>query len=199
MRDIFPLPLDNAYLSMEMSHLKDELLKLEEGEHRVIYSSPAGVKVTVKQTGKFSKHDFAVGLMEPGKNEFYPTHIRLLIDLYIKRLSNPKAAHDLYLAFEDIFKGTDPDNLTSEVNNLEFPMKFDEPVVNLCYAQLLMIEQDINYGPESDKKSRLDPPREYLMRFIRWTADEKAEIDKIIFAAAGRRYPAPVRYSTPIT
>lgn len=62
-----------------------------------------------------------------------------------------------------------------------------------------MIEQDINYGPHSNKKSKLNPPREYLMRFIRWTADEKAEIDKIIFAAAGRRYPAPSRYSIAIT
>jgi len=131
-------------------------------------------------------------------NEFYPTHIRLLIDLYIKRISNPIAAHNLYLAFEKMFSGMDPNKL-SEVNKLKFPMKFDEPIINLYYSQILMIEQDINYGPGSNKQSKLDPPREYLMRFIRWTADEKAEIDKIIFAAAGRRYPAPVRYSNPIT
>jgi len=184
---------------MEMSHLKNELTKLKEGEHRIIYTSPKGVGVTVKQTGKFSPHDFAVGLIEPNSEEFYPTHIRLLIDLYIKRISNPHAAHKLYLVFEKLFQGIDPEELLDEVNNLEFSMKFDEPIVNLCYSQLLMIEQDINYGPGSAKKSKLDPPREYLMRFIRWTADEKAEIDKIIFAAAGRRYPAPVRYSTPIT
>lgn len=184
---------------MEMSHLQKELLKLKAGEHRVIYASPKGVKVTVKQTGKFSPHDFAVGLIIPGKEEFYPTHIRLLIDLYIKRISNPEAAHALYLALEEMYGGKDPDGLADKVNNLEFPMKFDEPIVNLCYAQLLMIEQDINYGPGGTKQSKVNPPREYLMRFIRWTADEKAEIDKIIFAAAGRRYPAPVRYSTPIT
>jgi hypothetical protein len=176
-----------------------ELLKLKEGEHRVIYNSPKGVSVTVKHTGKFSTHDFAIGLAIPDKEEFYPTHIRLLIDLYIKRSSNPKAAHQLYFAFEGMYQGVDPEKLLDKVNNLEFPMKFDEPIVNLYYSQLLMIEQDINYGPGSEKQSKLDPPREYLMRFIRWTADDKAEIDKIIFAAAGRRYPAPVRYSTPIS
>lgn len=184
---------------MEMSHLKNELLKLKKGEHKVIYTSPENVKVTVKQTGKFSPHDFAVGLIVPGKEEFYPTHIRLLIDLYIKRISNPKDAHNLYMAFEDMYQEGDPDGLIEKVKDLEFPMKFDEPIVNLLYSQLLMIEQDINYGPGSEKKSKLDPPREYLMRFIRWTADEKSEIDKIIFAAAGRRYPAPVRYSNPIS
>jgi hypothetical protein len=183
---------------MEMSQLKNDLLGLREGEHRVVYTSPLGVKVTVKHTGKFSPHDFAVGLEEPGKTEFYPTHIRLLIDLYIKRASNQNDAHNLYLAFEKVFNGADPDSLTNEVSKLQFPMKFDEPIVNLCYSQLLMVEQDINYGPGTGKQSRLDPPREYLMRFIRWTADEQAEIDKIIFAAAGRRYPAPVRYSKPI-
>lgn len=184
---------------MEMSHLQNELLKLKQGEQRTIYTSPEGVKVTVKQTGKYSPHDFAVGLIIPDKDEFYPTHIRLLIDFYIKRTSNPKDAHKLYLALEEVYQGTDPETLLDKVNNLQFPMKFDEPIINLYYSQLLMIEQDINYGPGSERQSRLDPPREYLMRFIRWTADEKAEIDKIIFAAAGRRYPAPVRYSTPIT
>jgi len=184
---------------MKMSQLKNELLKLEQGEHRIIYTGPKGVKVTVKQTGKFSPHDFAVGLIMPDMEEFYPTHIRLLIDLYIKRMSNSRDAHKLYLAFEEMYQGVDPNKLTDKVSKLEFSMKFDEPIINLYYAQLLMIEQDINYGPDSEKQSKLDPPREYLMRFIRWTADEKAEIDKIIFAAAGRRYPAPARYSEPIT
>jgi len=184
---------------MEMSQLKNDLLGLEQEQHKVIYTSPGGVGVTVKHTGKFSPHDFAVGLLIPGKEEFYPTHIRLLIDLFIKRLSSPQNAHSLYLAFEEMYQGKDPEELIDSVNKLEFPMKFDEPIVNLYYSQLLMIEQDINYGPGSDKQSKLNPPREYLMRFIRWTADEKAEIDKIIFAAAGRRYPAPVRYSNPIT
>lgn len=184
---------------MEMSRLKKELLKLKQGEYRIIYTSPKGIKVTIKHTGKFSPNDFAVGLIIPKQEEFYPTHIRLLIDLYIKRLSSSKDAHKLYLAFEEMYQEKDPDEILDKVKGLKFPMKFDEPIINLYYSQLLMIEQDINYGPGSKKQSKMDPPREYLMRFIRWTADEKAEIDKIIFAAAGRRYPAPARYSTPIS
>jgi len=75
-------------------------------------------------------------------------------------------------------------------------MKFDSPEVNLYYAQLLLIEQDFSFGPETYKKqSKLKPPREYLMRFIRWVASGDDQLDRIIFAAAGRKYPAPERYS----
>lgn len=183
---------------MEMSSLKEELLGLSEEEHRIIYTSPKGVQVSVTHTAKLSPRDFAVGLIIPGKDEFYPTHIRLLIDLYIKRVSSGDGAHKLYLAFEKMYQGTDPDSLKKEVGQLEFPMQFDEVMVNLYYTQLLMIEQDINYGPDGEKPSKFDPPREFLMRFIRYTADETAEIDKIIFAAV-RRFPAPNRYSEPVT
>lgn len=78
-------------------------------------------------------------------------------------------------------------------------MELDEGEVNLYIAQLLMIEQDFNFGPDAPKKSKLNPSREYLMRFIRWVAAGDTQIDRIIFAAAGRKYPAPQRYSNPIT
>lgn len=179
-----------------MQTLKAELNQLNANEHRVIYTSPLGVRTTVTQTAKFSPHDFAVGLLG-SQPEFYPTHVRLLIDLYIKRSSNPADAHQLYLALEQVFQGGDPDALLPAVKNLSFPMCFDEPIVNLCYTQLLMIEQDFNYGPGGTKTSKLNPPREYLMRFIRWTADASAEIDRIITAAV-RNYPPPAKYAAAI-
>ncbi|RKY07039.1 MAG: hypothetical protein DRP65_10935 [Planctomycetota bacterium] len=33
---------------------------------------------------------------------------------------------------------------------------------------------------------------------MRWVAAADTQIDRIIFAAAGRKYPAPKKYSTPI-
>lgn len=182
---------------MEISKAAALLKKLKPGERKVFYESKDGTKVTVEQTGKFSKHDFAVGLIIPEKEEFRPTHIRLLVDLYIKRESNPKDAQKLFLAFEKMYEGKDPEKLSKGLN-LRFPMKFDSPETNLYYAQLLMIEQDFNFGPGAPKKSKLDPPREYLMRFIRWVASGDAQLDRIIFAAAGRKYPAPEKYSKKI-
>lgn len=183
---------------MLMSELSRILKKLSSGEHKVIYQSKDGVKVTVTQTGKFSKNDYAVGLIIPGKEEFRPTHIRLIIDLYIKRESNSLGAKSLFLALEKIFKGEDPKNLLNELALIKFPMFLDSAEVNLYVAQLLMIEQDFNFGPNAPKKSKLNPPREYLMRFIRWVASGDSTIDRIIFAAAGRKFPAPEKYAKPI-
>ncbi len=181
-----------------MSLLSKELRVLNEGEHKSIYESTKNVKVTVTQTGKFSEHDYAVGLIIPEHPEFYPTHIRLMIDLYIKRESNPKGAKKLFKALEEVYNGKDPKFYVEELTAINFPMQLDEAEVNLYIAQLLMIEQDFNFGPDAPKQSKLDPPREYLMRFIRWVAAADTQIDRIIFAAAGRKYPAPKKYSTPI-
>jgi len=178
-----------------MSQLMEDLLTLNPEERRVIYTSKNGVEIAVTHTGKISPKDFAVSMVIPGKKEFNPTHIRLLIDLYIKRLSNPEGFKKIYYTFEEIFNGKDPSLFKDVDDEIEFSMKFDEWEVNLYCTQLLMIEQEINYGPESEKPSKMAVAREYLMRFIRWVATGDNEIDRIIFAAAGRRFPAPEKYS----
>jgi hypothetical protein len=73
-------------------------------------------------------------------------------------------------------------------------MKLDGSDVNLFYTQLLMIEQEFNYGPGGCKEGKVDPPREFLMRFIRWVASGDEEIDKIITNAV-RDWPPPVEYA----
>jgi len=183
---------------MEMSQLTKELLNLKAGEHRTVYTNDKGIKVTVTHTGKISPKDFGVGLIYPNEPEFRPTHIRLIIDLHIKKISNEVGAHKLFLALEKINKGEDPLKVKEEVKGINFPMQLDDADINLYYTQLLMIEQDVNYAPGTGKQSRLNPPHEYLMRFIRWVGSGDSTIDRIIFAAAGRRYPAPEKYSKPI-
>lgn len=180
-----------------MSQLSVKLRALNKDEHQVIYRTKKGVQVTVTQTSKFSDDDYAVGLIIPTKEEFRPTHIRLLIDLYIKKESNPEGSKKLFKALEEVYNGQDPDAYVEKLGEINFPMQLDEAETNLYVAQLLMIEQDFNYGPGAPKRSKLDPPREFLMRFFRWIASGDTQIDRIIFAAA-RRYPAPKKYSKPI-
>ena len=176
------------------SHL---LAKLQLGERRIMYTSPKGVQVTATQTGKFSPHDFAVGLVIPGRPEFYPTHVRLLFDYYLKRLSEPRQVRNLFKAVERVFEGNPPEEFIQDIGTIIFPMQLDEAIVNLVYTQLLMIEQDFNFGPEGTKKSKYDPPRGYLMGFIRWVASGEDEIDKVITHAV-RNYPPPVRFKAPL-
>ncbi len=167
--------------------------KLQPDERRVIYTSPKGVQVTATQTGKFSPHDFAVGLVIPGRPEFYPTHVRLLFDYYLKGLSDLQQAQSLFIAVEKIYEGSDPEEVAQETSAFNFPMQLDEALVNLVYTQLLMVEQDFNFGPGGTRKSKYDPPRGFLMSFIRWVASGDDEIDRIITAAV-RNYPPPVRF-----
>lgn len=158
-----------------------------------MYKGRRGTIISATRTDKICPHDFAVGLKISGRDEFYPTHIRLLFDLYLKRLSNEKGAHKLFSILEKVYNGDDPKNLAPEALELTFPMQLDDPDVNLYCAQLLMIEQDFNYGPEGCKKSNFEPPRNFLMSFIRWVASGE-EIDKIIFCAV-RNKPPPERYT----
>lgn len=160
---------------------------------RAIYRSASGIEVTATPTAKFSPHDYAVGLVIPGRAEFYPTHVRLLIDLHLKRISNPKDARLLFCVFERVFDGEDPDKYKEAIGGLRFPMQLDDADVSLYYSQLLMIEQDFNFGPDGEKQSRLSPPREFLMRFIRWVYSQDNEIDKVITSAV-RNYPPPTKY-----
>lgn len=171
------------------------LMALHPGERRVMYKLARGIEVTATRTDRISENDFAVGLNIIGRPEFYPTHVRLLIDLHLKSTSNEEGALKLLAALESVYKGEDPFPLAEKVGNLTFPMQLDGPDVNLFYAQLLMIEQDFNYGP-GKKSSSFDPPRGFLMAFIRWVMSKENQIDKVITAAV-RNYPPPKRFDTP--
>lgn len=178
---------------MDIVTASKELGRLRVGERRIMYTSPKGIQITATQTGKFSPHDFAVGLALTTRPEFYPTHVRLLFDYYLKRLSEPQQAQKLFMAVENVYKGNDPERSERDLGGLTFPMQLDEAIVNLVYTQLLMIEQDFNFGPEGSRKSKYDPPRGFLMSFIRWLASGEDEIDRIITAAV-RNYPPPTRF-----
>ncbi len=178
---------------MDIAMASQVLGSLKPGEQRIIYTSPKGVQVTATQTGKFSPHDFAVGLVIHNRPEFYPTHVRLIFDYYLKKLSEPRQAQKLFEAIERVYEGNAPEELAKDVGALTFTMQLDEAIVNLVYTQLLMVEQDFNFGPEGTKKSKYDPPRGFLMSFIRWVASGEDEIDKIITNAV-RNWPPPLRF-----
>jgi hypothetical protein len=169
------------------------LRNLKSGERRVMYKGAKGTIISATRTDRICPHDFVVGLKIPNRDEFYPAHVRLLFDLYLKRLTNEKDAYQLFCTIEKVYDGDAPEKLASQVLKMSFPMQLDDPDVNLYYTQLLMIEQEFNYGPTGCKKGNVHPPREFLMRFIRWVASGE-EIDKIITNAV-RNWPPPVRYA----
>ncbi|MEM5793066.1 MAG: hypothetical protein QXY45_01745 [Candidatus Aenigmatarchaeota archaeon] len=179
---------------MKMFDLFPILREMKLNEKKLIYTSRGGTKVYAIRTDKICPHDFAVELLTSEGKKFRPTHVRLLFDLYLKKISNKKDAEKLFFILEKIYRGDDPEKYSNDVLCLKFPMKLDDADVNLYYTQLLMIEQEFNYGIHGCKKGKVEPPREFLMRFIRWVASGENEIDKVITNAV-RNWPPPLKYS----
>ncbi len=177
---------------MNIKEASEQLLKLVPAEHRVIYTDNNGIEVTATRTDKLSANDFAVGLHIPRNDEFNPTHVRLLIDLHLKATSDSDKFKLLYQGFEEVYEGNDPVPIARQFESVTFPMQLDNAGVNLLYAQLLMIEQDFNYGP-GKRNTSYNPARGFLMAFIRWVASQQTQIDRIITAAV-RNYPPPRQY-----
>jgi len=172
----------------------EKLWKLRLGERLVVYVSADGTEVSATRTDKICPHDFGVGLKIPNRAEFRPTHVRLLFDLYLKRISNTENARKMFGALDLVYHGEDPSEISYKVQQLHFPMQLDAADTTLYYAQLLMLEQEFNYGPRGCKQGKVYPPREFLMRFIRWVASGESQIDDIISTAVRNR-PARARYA----
>jgi hypothetical protein len=179
---------------MKMEERREMLTALPPHEKKVIYKSADGTEVSVTRTDELTVNDFSVFLKKPGEAEFNTTFIRLLIDLHIKKISKPDEIGSLSKAFESIYKGEDCGILMESASNRTFPMQLEKLDVNMVCAQLLMIKQEFNYGPDK-RETAYDPARGYLMAYIRWVLSNKNEIDKIVTAAV-KEYIPPEKFDS---
>lgn len=160
--------------------------KLDKGSRQKLYVGFNGTEVAIIRTDNLCPGDFKVVLKPPRKPEFPPTHLRLLIDLYLKKISDEQKARPVFLAFERIHKGERISKVVKELRsqNLTFSMELDPSDITVFYGALLLAEQEWNYGPRGCRKTRFDTARELLMRFIRWVAKcDYGDIDEIITSA----------------
>ena len=179
----------------EITETKKGRRVFKEGGRALVYMGSHGTEVYVVRTDRICPGDFKVVLKPEGGKEFAPTHVRLFFDLYLKRISDEKNARIVFLAFERINQGEDINKVLEDIRGMKFPMELDPSDVTILYGSLLMAEQDWNYGEKGCRESKLNPPREFLMRFIRWIAQsEYGDIDRIITTAVRNR-PAPKKYS----
>lgn len=105
---------------MNLKDAAQVLINLQPRQRKIMYRSMNGTIVAATRTDKICPHDFAVGLEPQGRAEFYPTHVRLLFDLYLKRLSNENDAHQLFCALEKVYDGDDPEVLGFSSIEVEF-------------------------------------------------------------------------------
>lgn len=178
---------------MNFESLKKQILNMKLGERETVYkidenteifvNKPLKVPTKLKQSKKYDpKKNFQIGLKKSGKKEFLPNHLRIMIDLQLKTEDNAEKAEILFNAIEDIYRGGDPTKYKEELSRLEFNGEIENSFTDLCLAQLFMLEQDINYG-----FGKVQPPRSYLMGYIRIIRTGVEEIDKLLWSST--RHP----------
>jgi len=180
-----------------METLIDRINRLSLGKSLGIYEykgaeifihRPESIPTHLKQKANYDPHkNFQIFLRLPGIKAFKPNHLRILLDLHLKNVSNPNNANFIFDSFEHIYNKEDPKKFIPTLENINFRMQIDSAVLNLLYGQLFMVEQEINYT-----FGQVNPPRAFLMGYIRLIKSGEYEIDRVLWSAT--RNPPPVRF-----
>jgi hypothetical protein len=82
---------------------------LGRGNGTLIYTTQKGVEIFVeKGSKKQSPYDFRVRFREPGKRERTPTHVHLIVEMYVKNAFNPKLTLELKNHLLEVFSKIKP-------------------------------------------------------------------------------------------
>lgn len=173
---------------MEYKKLLEVIKDLKIGESKNIYRvdntdlwifRPEKLGSSLKNKDKYDiKTNFQIFMRGGDGKAFKPNHLRVLLDLHLKLVSNPNLAEKLFSILEEIYNGKDPLEFKDELSKMKFKMQLDSALVNVCCAQLFMSEQDINYT-----MGKIQPPRSFLMGYIRFIKVGQENIDKILWSS----------------
>jgi hypothetical protein len=139
---------------------------LGRGDGILIYTTQEGAQIFVeKGKKKQSPYDFRVRFREPGKRSRTPTHVHLIVEMYVKHAFNPKLTLELRGHILDVFSKIQPINYYpprlqsfspestqkfTELNKVgEFSVEF-----LLVVTELIMIQEKTNY-PQGSLTQRL--------------------------------------------
>ncbi|OJI08085.1 MAG: hypothetical protein BK997_01095 [Candidatus Micrarchaeum sp. ARMAN-1] len=142
-----------------------------------------------KLSKRFSNYDVNKNFqiwMRLGDRKFRPNHLRLLIDLNLRVRSRPDLKRKLLLAFDNIFYGSDPDEVLEELAKDKFDHYLNSIKLIGHLAQIFFVEQEYAYSKESNYL----PPTLFLQGWIRQFIDSPDEIDNLTMSVANRRPPA---------
>ena len=171
---------------MKYNDLLEIIKNLKIGESEELYKTddskiwimrPEKLGRSLKNKEKYDiKRNFQIFMKKGEEREFRPNHLRILIDLHLKLISNLEDSKIVFSSLEKIYSGGDPLEFKNELNGLKFKMQLDSALTNVCCSQLFMAEQDINYT-----HGKIIPPRSFLMGYIRFVKSGQENIDKILW------------------
>jgi len=123
----------------------------------LIYSTRNGVEIFVEKGRKQqSPYDFKVRFHEPGKRERTPTHVHLIVEMYVKNAFNPKLTLELKNHMLDVFGKIQPINYYPPHLQI-FKPEHVKPFIDLdkvgefsvefmlVTTELIMIQETTNY------------------------------------------------------
>lgn len=136
------------------------------GNGTLIYTTENGVEIFVEKGSKTqSPFDFRVRFHEPGKRDRTPTHVHLIIEMYVKNAFNSRLTLELKNHILNIFSNIQPINYYppklqffnpvhiekyTELDKVgEFSVEF-----LLVVTELIMIQEKTNY-PQGSLTQRL--------------------------------------------
>lgn len=171
---------------MRMPEQTEALWGINVDDRVVVHEGSDDSEVVVvkgNKTEKYSEFDIQIRL-EGGRgyeDMNPPSHSHVFRDLHSKRISNPDDSSLVFEAIQSIYLGQDPRKYV-ELAELSFNGDLFPADVTVWLLQLMMIEQEINYGPGGNV-TYYHPPRDLLMSCVRWIqSGEYDEIDEIIKA-----------------
>lgn len=189
-----------GFFTMDFNLLKARIINLELGKREDIYfpakdvvvfvNKPLKVPTQLKNSKRYDpQQNFQIGIAKAGYNEFLPNHLRILMDLNLKNQEDSKKAEILFDAIQAVYDGEDPQKFEKQLKSLHFDRQIEASYTDLCLTQLFMLEQDVNYT-----FGKIQPPRSYLMGYIRMVQLKAEEIDKLLWSST--RHPPRIIYRT---
>jgi hypothetical protein len=185
---------------MKMSTQAKQLWELneEQADMTTIYERSGGYNIVVnpgEKVDKYGEYDIKIRLTGySNEEENTPSHPEVFRDLHQRAQSNGSGAERMYEIIDAVYRGDDPEKYTSELSSMKFTDGEFPADVTVYLIQLMMIEQEINYGP-GGKWTRFSPPRDLFMSCIRWIfSGEYSHINDII--NAGYNGQTPEKYQS---
>jgi hypothetical protein len=176
---------------MEMPAQTEKLWGID-GETQIpIHTGSDESEVTVgkgEKVEKYSEFDIKIRLTsESHPDDYTPSHPHVFRDLDMKIKSDSESGQRLFGIIQQVFEGRSPSNFIDELEGLTFENEKFPSDVTVCLLQLMMIEQEINFGP-GGRTTHYHPPRDLLMSCVRWIhSGEYDDIGDIISAAYNGR------------
>lgn len=183
---------------MRLPEQTEALWGLDEDERVVVHEGSDGSEIIVVKGEKTEKYsDFDIQIRLEGGRGYEdmnpPSHPNIFHDLHKKRNADPNAASRLFDIIRSVYAGADPRTF-EELASYSFEDDVFPADVTVRLFQLMLIEQEINYGPGGEY-TRYHPPRDLLMSCVRWIeSGDYDDISQVIGAGYNGRTPEQYRY-----